>query len=57
MEYLQYIATINKQLLPEGSRDTLQTIAEQSKGRVFGPVSFFSSTRLAVNTTLVIVCW
>jgi hypothetical protein len=57
MEYLQHIATTNKQSLPEGTEDTLQKISEQSKGKVYGPISFFSSARLATNTILVIVCW
>lgn len=57
MEYLQHIATINERSLPEGTEDTLQKISEQSKGKLYGPASFFSSTRLATNTILVIVCW
>jgi hypothetical protein len=57
MEYLQHIATISNQQLPEGTKDKLQKIAGQSKGKVYGPASFFSSKRLATNTALVIVCW
>jgi hypothetical protein len=57
MEYLQHIATISKQQLPEDTEDKLKRIAEQSKGKVYGPASFLSSTRLAANTALVIVCW
>jgi hypothetical protein len=57
MEYLQHIATISNRQLPEGTRDKLQKIAEQSKGKVYGPASFLSSKRLAANTALVIVCW
>jgi len=57
MEYLQHIATISNQHLPEGTEAKLQRIAEQSKGKVYGPASFLSSKRLAANTALVIVCW
>jgi hypothetical protein len=57
MEYLQHIATISKQNMPEDIEDKLQKIVEQSKGKVYGPASFFSSKRLAANTALVIVCW
>jgi hypothetical protein len=57
MEYLQHIATISKQNLPEDTEVKLQRVAEQSKGKVYGPASFLSSKRLAVNTALVIVCW
>jgi uncharacterized membrane protein len=57
MECLQHIATISKQHLPEDTEDKLQKTAAQSKGKVYGPASFLSSKRLAVNTALVIVCW
>jgi hypothetical protein len=57
MQYLQHIARINKQRLPENTEDTLQRIAAQSSGKLYGPASFLSSARLAANTTLVIVCW
>jgi hypothetical protein len=57
MKYLQHIATINKQRLPEDTEDTLQKIAAQSNGKLYGLASFLSSSRLAANTALVIVCW
>jgi hypothetical protein len=57
MECLQHIAAISKQQLPEGTEDRLQETAAQSKGKVYGPASFLSSKRLAVNTALVIICW
>ena len=57
MESLQHIAKISKQQMPESAEENLQKIAEQSKGKVYGPTSFLSSKRLAANTALVIVCW
>jgi hypothetical protein len=57
MRSLRYISRINKQLLPANAEDTLRNAAEQTKGAVYGPASFISSSRLARNTALLVVCW
>jgi hypothetical protein len=57
MRSLRYISRINKQLLPACAEDTLRSVAEQSKGAVYGPASFISSGRLARNTALLVISW
>ncbi|XP_069687214.1 organic cation transporter protein-like isoform X1 [Periplaneta americana] len=54
---LRHIADNNKLELPDSAENTLRRVAEQSRGKVLGPSSFLSSTRLATNTALLVTCW